>query len=330
MTVPDTAIQEAVRIIRAGGVVGFATETYYGLGVDPFNRQALARLFSIKGRPRLKPILVLVSGRSQLGWLAASVPPPYQAVMDRFWPGPVTLVFPARAEVPSLLTGGTATVGVRQSPHPCAARLLACLGAPLTATSANRSGAAPARTAQEVVAVFGHDVDLVLDDGPTPGNQPSTLVGYRHDRLVCLREGALPFVRILGDLEGTPDRSEDGRPQPKQHDHSGGEMSQLQWNREFALEQTAGDEELLEELLLLFKEASAGDLQKLRQAVGEKNVKAVVEAAHSLKGASASLGFETIRALAQEMEMDARQDSVACAAARLEEMAALLAEVEKL
>ncbi len=107
-------------------------------------------------------------------------------------------------------------------------------------------------------------------------------------------------------------------------------MSQLLWNREFALEQTAGDEELLEELLLLFKDASAGDLEKLRQAVSEKNAPAVVEAAHSLKGASASLGFEAIRSLALEMEMDARKDSVACAMEKLEEMAALLAEVAKL
>ncbi|HFQ88446.1 MAG TPA: Hpt domain-containing protein [Desulfobulbus sp.] len=107
-------------------------------------------------------------------------------------------------------------------------------------------------------------------------------------------------------------------------------MSQLQWNREFALEQTAGDEELLEELLALFKDASAGDLEKLRRAVGDRDAPAVVEAAHSLKGASASLGFEAIRSLAQEMEMDARQDSIECAASRLEEMAALLAEVEKL
>ncbi|HEB50215.1 MAG TPA: Hpt domain-containing protein [Desulfobulbus sp.] len=107
-------------------------------------------------------------------------------------------------------------------------------------------------------------------------------------------------------------------------------MSHLQWNREFALEQTAGDEELLEELLVLFKDASAGDLAKLRQAVAEKDASAVVEAAHSLKGASASLGFESIRSLALEMEMDGRKDSVACAAAKLEDMAALLAEVAKL
>ncbi len=196
VTVPDAAIREAVRIIRTGGVIAFATETYYGLGVDPFNREALARLFAIKGRQQLKPILVLVSDRSQIDRLAASVPPSYLSVMDRFWPGPLTLVFPARADVPGLLTGNTGTVGIRQSPHPGAARLLDCLGAPLTATSANRSGAAPASTAAEVEAVFGHDVDLVLDHGPTPGNLPSTLVGERNGRLVCLREGAIPFSRL--------------------------------------------------------------------------------------------------------------------------------------
>ncbi len=202
MRVPDAAIREAVRVVRAGGVVAFPTETCYGLGVDPFNNQALARLFAVKGRQRLKPVLVLVRDREQIDRLATSVPPPFLPVMARFWPGPVTLVFPARPGLPELLTGNTGTVGIRRSPHPCAARLLERLGSPLTATSANRSGAAPARTAGEIKAAFGRDVDLVLDDGATPGNLPSTLVGCRNGRLVCLREGAIPFARILASLEG--------------------------------------------------------------------------------------------------------------------------------
>ncbi len=203
MTVPGALISEAVRIVRAGGVIAFATETYYGLGVDPCNREALARLFAIKGRERLKPVLVLVSGRDQIHRLAASVPPLYLPVMDTFWPGPVTLVFPARPALPDLLTGRTETVGIRQSPHRCPTRLLASLGGPLTATSANRSGAPPARTAEEVRAIFGREVDLVLDGGPTPGNQPSTLVACRDAGLVCLREGAIPFARIQASLKGS-------------------------------------------------------------------------------------------------------------------------------
>ncbi|MFP7755828.1 L-threonylcarbamoyladenylate synthase [Thermodesulfobacteriota bacterium B35] len=197
MKVREDAIREAVRIIRAGGLIAYPTETYYGLGVDPGNRTALTRLFALKGRQEAKPVLVLVGDREQIGQLAAFIPQPYGPIMDRFWPGPVTLIFPARPGTAELLTGRTGTVGIRQSPHPCAARLLARLRAPLTATSANRSGEPPACTAEEIRSVFGHQVDLILDDGPTPGQRPSTLVGLEKGRLVCLRQGAVPFVRIL-------------------------------------------------------------------------------------------------------------------------------------
>ncbi len=200
MTVSPGTIREAVRIVRAGGLIAFPTETYYGLGVDPFNREALARLFAVKGRQRRKPVLVLVGGQDGIGSLARAVPEPYARIMDRFWPGPVTLVFQARPGIPDLLTGDTGTVGIRQSPHPCAVRLLDRLGGPLTATSANRSGAPAARTAAEVRRIFGSEVDLVLDDDATPGHLPSTLVGLGEGGLVCLREGAVPFAEILAVL----------------------------------------------------------------------------------------------------------------------------------
>lgn len=189
---------EAVRLLRRGGLIAFPTETYYGLGVDPLNIGALQRLFAVKQRKPEKPVLVLVAGEEQVPVLAADVPAPFRRLMARFWPGPLTLVCPARPTLPALLTGGTGTIGIRHSPHPLANRLLHAFGGPTTATSANRSGCPPATTAAEVKNAFGAEVDLVLDGGTTPGGAGSTLVACSPDQqLCCLREGKIAFGDIL-------------------------------------------------------------------------------------------------------------------------------------
>jgi L-threonylcarbamoyladenylate synthase len=138
------------------------------------------------------------------------LPPAYRRqpgrLMDAFWPGPLTLVLPARAALSALLTGGTATVGVRLSPHPQATDLVRTFGTPLTATSANLAGEPAAVTAEEVYAFFGDRVDMILDGGRTPGLQGSTLVGVSNDTIECIREGCVPFDVILASL-----RSQTGR-----------------------------------------------------------------------------------------------------------------------
>ena len=192
----DEAIKEAVWLLQQGGLIAFPTETYYGLGVDPFNRQALQRLFTVKQRTTDKAVLVLVEDQTQALQLAQSIPHPLQKLIAAFWPGPLTLVCPARPELPALLTGNTGTIGIRQSSHPLAGRLLRAVADPVTATSANRSGNVPATTATEVEQVFGSEIDLILDGGTTPGGQGSTLVGYDRE-LVCLREGKIPFAEIV-------------------------------------------------------------------------------------------------------------------------------------
>ena len=186
----------AAGVLRQGGVVAFPTETYYGLAVDPFNPAALARLFAVKQRPPEKPVLVLIQDRQQLSRLVSEVPPPFLPLMERFWPGPLTLVFPARPELPALLTGATATVGVRISPHPAAHCLLDAFRGPVTATSANLSGHTAATTAREIARQFGTAVDCILDGGPTPGGKGSTLVGCQGEQLVLLRDGVIPFAEI--------------------------------------------------------------------------------------------------------------------------------------
>ncbi len=191
-------LNEAVKLLRRGGLIAFPTETYYGLGVNPLNTEALQRLFAVKQRASEKPVLVLVAGEEQVSVLAAEVPAPFRKLMARFWPGPLTLVFPARPTLPELLTGGTGTIGIRHSPHPLADRLLRTFGGPITATSANRSGFPPAATAAAVKDAFGAEVDLILEGGTTPGGSGSTLIACDRDQqLCCLREGKILFQDIL-------------------------------------------------------------------------------------------------------------------------------------
>jgi len=190
-------VLRCAEVIRQGGVCVFPTETYYGLAVDPFNEVALHVLFQVKGRPELKPVLLLVADRNQLKMVTASVPQVAIELMDRFWPGPLTLVLPARPELSPYITGNTGTVGVRLSPHPVAAALLKTCGIPLTATSANKSNGKPAVTVGEARSIFGSQVHCVLDGGRSPGKTGSTLVGFQQGKVVCIREGSVPFPDIL-------------------------------------------------------------------------------------------------------------------------------------
>ena len=196
VAVTATTLRRAAAILRSGGVVAFPTETSYGLAVDPWQPLALERLFRIKHRPSHLPILTLVAGIGQLPLLATEVPAVYYRLIACFWPGPLTLVCPAQPTLPPQLTGDTGTVGLRQSPHPAANRLLAAFGGPVTATSANLSGSPAAVTAQEVARIFGAEVDLILEGGTTPGGHGSTLVGVCGTSLCCLREGNITYAAV--------------------------------------------------------------------------------------------------------------------------------------
>jgi len=169
-------------------VVAYPTETFYGLGVDPFNGAALERLRQIKGRGE-KAISMLIEGDAMLARLCAEIPPAAAALIQRHWPGPLTLALPARAGLPEALVMD-GCVAVRQSPHPVAGALVAALGGPLTTTSANRAGEPPATTAAAVVAALG-DACHVLDGGATVGGAPSTLVRVRGAAIEVLRRGAI-------------------------------------------------------------------------------------------------------------------------------------------
>lgn len=195
----DTILPEVRRVLAAQGLLALPTETYYGLAVRPTDERAVRRLIDVKGRPDDKPILVLIGGRDQLSSLVESVPPAAAALMDRFWPGPLTIVLPAATGLSPLLTAGTGTIGVRWSPLAILQRLLMQTG-PLTGTSANRSSEPALADADSVQQTLGPLLDLILDGGRTPGGTASTIVDAR-DQPRVLRAGVLSTDRIRAALE---------------------------------------------------------------------------------------------------------------------------------
>lgn len=185
----ETVVSEAARIVRRGGVIAMPTDSFYALGACALDEPAVRRVCAIKGQRESKPILVLISDRSQLDTLVARVQPGAAMLMDRFWPGPLTIVFPASPHLPAALTAGTGTIGVRLPAQPLLVKLLRATG-PLTGTSANRSGASPARTALDVEQNLGCEVDLILDGGPSSATLPSTVVEAT-EVVRLLREGSI-------------------------------------------------------------------------------------------------------------------------------------------
>jgi L-threonylcarbamoyladenylate synthase len=177
-------------------VVALPTETFYGLAAAARDASAVARIFELKGRPDSKPLLVLVDSVAMTETVA-SVTPAARALMAVYWPGALTLVLPALPVVPSVVTAGTGTLGVRLSPHPIARGLVELLGAPVTAPSANPNGLSPPTSASGVLAYFPEGVDLVLDGGPTPGGEPSTVLDLTAEPPRIVRQGAV-IVRETG------------------------------------------------------------------------------------------------------------------------------------
>ncbi len=176
-----------VDLVRRGGLLAVGTESAYALAASVAVPQALDRVGRVKRRPSGKPVLALIADRSQLDALVSVVPSWAEAVLNAWWPGPLTVIFPAQPSVSPLLTAGTGTIGVRQ-PAPSFLRALLRHTGPLTGTSANHSGDAPCLTAEEIQTALGDDVDLILDTGPAPGGRPSTLFSVA-DKPVILRRG---------------------------------------------------------------------------------------------------------------------------------------------
>ena len=183
------AIQEAAQVILTGGVVAVPTESFYGLSVHALNEKAIERLFQVKGRREDNPVLVLIASRETLESYVTKISDRASKLMECFWPGGLTLVFFADPILPPSLTAGTGKIGVRLSSHLVPKELARVVGAPITGTSANRSGQPSCSTAEEVMEAVGEDIDLILDGGKTPGGKGSTVLDVTLDPPVVVREG---------------------------------------------------------------------------------------------------------------------------------------------
>jgi L-threonylcarbamoyladenylate synthase len=196
-TADDASLAEAAKLLRAGGLVAFPTETVYGLGADAANGRAVARIFEAKGRPQFNPLIVHVVDAAEAERHAV-FHPAARKLAEAFWPGALTLVLPRRPDcgLSELVSAGLPTVALRVPAHPVAAKLLAASGLAIAAPSANASGRITATTAQHVRDSLGDKVDLILDGGATPLGLESTVIGFGGEKPVLLRPGAIARSEI--------------------------------------------------------------------------------------------------------------------------------------
>ncbi|MBI2534448.1 MAG: threonylcarbamoyl-AMP synthase [Deltaproteobacteria bacterium] len=184
-------LSHAVAALKRGEVIVYPTETLYGLGADALNLDAVERVFQLKGRDPNNPVPALVENEEMLRALVSEIPPPARALMERFWPGPLTIILPARRDIPKPLVNSTGGIGVRISCQPIATELVRALGRPLTATSANPSGLAPARTVQQAINYFAGEIEIFIDAGELTSKTGSTVVEISANGVRIIREGEI-------------------------------------------------------------------------------------------------------------------------------------------
>jgi len=197
----EEAIKRAAELIVKGGVVAFPTETFYGLAALATDYQAIDKLYQLKKRPAQKSLSILIADPAELADWIETIPKQALHLMARFWPGPLTLVFAAAIHLPTNLTADTGKIGVRSSSHQVAQALVREVGAPITATSANRSKSPSCRSAGEVITQLGSDLEAILDAGLTPGGKVSTIADVTTCPPKILRIGAIAAQEIFSCWE---------------------------------------------------------------------------------------------------------------------------------
>jgi L-threonylcarbamoyladenylate synthase len=202
---PSTdAVALAVRRLRAGELIGFPTETVYGIGADASNAQAVVKIFAIKGRPANHPLIVHVASTADIDRWARRIPPAARQLIEKFTPGPLTLILPKSAHVPDVVTGGQTKVGLRFPSHTVAQSLLREFGGGIAAPSANRFGRVSATTARHVADEFGDELPLILDGGPCDVGIESTIVDFTRGAAVLLRPGGVSTTQLAEVLGYSP------------------------------------------------------------------------------------------------------------------------------
>ncbi|MBI5894125.1 MAG: threonylcarbamoyl-AMP synthase [Deltaproteobacteria bacterium] len=196
-------LKKASAVLKKGGIIAYPTETFYGLGVDPFNEDALKKLFELKGRGFDKPVSILVKDENALASIVEEIPSVAKRLFKRFWPGPLTIVFKAKKNISDILTASTGNIGVRVSSSPVAKKLLDIIDAPITATSANPSGEKSPVTPQEVERYFGDKLDMIIDGGELEGKLGSTIVDVTEGSIKILRQGEIPEEKLYRLLKNS-------------------------------------------------------------------------------------------------------------------------------
>jgi L-threonylcarbamoyladenylate synthase len=223
MTDAARPIPEAVRILRAGGLVAFPTETVYGLGADATSAAAVARIFAAKGRPPTNPLIVHVADAVVARQYAGAWPPAASRLAERFWPGPLTLVLPKSPQIVPAASAGLGTVGLRVPDHPLALEMLRAFGGPVAAPSANKSNHVSPTTADHVRQELSDAVDLVLDGGPCSVGIESTVVDLTGPRPAILRPGGVSrgeVEAVVGPVDVFGGAIDAARPAPSPGQHA--------------------------------------------------------------------------------------------------------------
>jgi L-threonylcarbamoyladenylate synthase len=196
-TAPEQhVLAKAAEVIRSGGLVVMPTDTLYGIAADPFNAQAVERVFAAKGRGGDQPLPLVAGNEAQIVAQLGPLTDAARTLASFFWPGPLTLLLPAPASMAAGVTAGTARVGVRVPAHAVTRGLCLASQSLLTATSANRSGQPAVDSADRVAESVSEHVDVVLDAGPTVGGLPSTVIDVTGPELRLVRAGAIPWEAI--------------------------------------------------------------------------------------------------------------------------------------
>ncbi|NWF52606.1 MAG: threonylcarbamoyl-AMP synthase [Nitrospirae bacterium] len=194
-------LKRAVVSLEKGGIVAYPTETFYGLGVKFDIENSLKKLLEIKNRPKDKAMPLIIGNTGLLTLITHSLNHRAFILMERFWPGPLTLILPAREDISDYITAGTGKVAVRIPGKSFALHLAKKTNFPFTATSANPSGMPPARDAETVMKYFGKVIDLLIDGGHTPGDMPSTIVDVTEKEIKILRKGLINIDSIKRALD---------------------------------------------------------------------------------------------------------------------------------
>jgi len=197
----DETVHRAAEIIKKGGIVAFPTETVYGLGADAFNPLAVARIFEVKRRPYFDPLIVHVANPADMKNLAKEIPSNAKKLIEKFWPGPLTIVLLKEEDIPDIVTAGLPTVAIRMPSHPMALSLIKESKCPIAAPSANPFGYLSPTTAEHVRDQLGDRVDLILDGGPCPVGVESTIVSFSEGKPRLLRPGGVSLEEIESIIE---------------------------------------------------------------------------------------------------------------------------------